>query len=252
MILEMDCGNSFIKWRLVRAPLGVASASGIVKSATQLLGELASVEPGSLAYCRFVSVRGEKESRRLAELIRVRFGIPVAIAESAKVLAGVQNGYDDYKRLGLDRWLALVAAYKLSAKACIVFDLGTAVTCDFVDSSGVHVGGYICPGIPLMRNQLRTHTNKIRYNDALVDKGTMLLGPGRNTAQAVERGCLLMMRHFVASQVLLASEYLGDDVDVLLTGGDAFLAADAVPYARLVPDLVFKGLAIACPAPGDC
>ena len=34
---------------------------------------------------------------------------------------------------------------------------------------------------------------------------------------------------------------------VFLTGGDAPLVREAVPQARVVPDLVFVGLAMACP-----
>ncbi|RMT56090.1 Type III pantothenate kinase [Pseudomonas savastanoi] len=32
-----------------------------------------------------------------------------------------------------------------------------------------------------------------------------------------------------------------------MTGGDAALVADVLPGARIVPDLVFVGLALACP-----
>ena len=45
----------------------------------------------------------------------------------------------------------------------------------------------------------------------------------------------------------MAGEVLGDDFDVFLTGGDAMLVMDVLPQARVVPDLVFIGLAIACP-----
>ncbi|MCY1382850.1 Type III pantothenate kinase [compost metagenome] len=71
--------------------------------------------------------------------------------------------------------------------------------------------------------------------------------PGRSTVEAVERGCLLMLRGFVQAQIELAAEHLGDDFEVFLTGGDALLVRDVSPRARVLPDLVFTGLAIACP-----
>ena len=40
---------------------------------------------------------------------------------------------------------------------------------------------------------------------------------------------------------------LGGGFTVFITGGDAGLVADVVPDARIVPDLVFVGLAMACP-----
>lgn len=39
----------------------------------------------------------------------------------------------------------------------------------------------------------------------------------------------------------------GDDFTLFLTGGDAGLVSDVVPQAQVIPDLVFVGLAIACP-----
>jgi type III pantothenate kinase len=100
-----------------------------------------------------------------------------------------------------------------------------------------------------MRNQLRTHTRKIRYDDIAAEQAHESLSPGRTTVEAVERGCTLMLRGFVLTQLELARSYWGDDFTVFLTGGDAGLVADAVPGARLVPDLVFVGLAMACPLP---
>ena len=73
--------------------------------------------------------------------------------------------------------------------------------------------------------------------------------PGRSTIEAVERGCLLMLRGFVQTQLELARDYWGRDFDVFLTGGDASLVSNMLPGARVMPDLVFVGLALACPIP---
>ena len=128
-----------------------------------------------------------------------------------------------------------------------MLDFGTAVTADFIAADGEHLGGFICPGMPLMRNQLRTHTRRIRYDDLSAERALVNLLPGRTTVEAVERGCLLMLRGFVLTQLELARSYWGDDFVVFLTGGDADLVSGMVPQGRLVPDLVFVGLAMACP-----
>ncbi len=98
-----------------------------------------------------------------------------------------------------------------------------------------------------MRNQLRTHTRKIRYSDLAAERALESLVPGRTTVEAVERGCSLMLRGFVLTQLDLARSYWGADYSVFLTGGDADLVSGIVPEARVVPDLVFVGLAMACP-----
>jgi type III pantothenate kinase len=51
----------------------------------------------------------------------------------------------------------------------------------------------------------------------------------------------------VDAQLTLATEHLGDDFDVFVTGGDAALVKEMLPGALFVPDLIFIGLAIACP-----
>ncbi|PTQ71227.1 pantothenate kinase [Pseudomonas sp. GV071] len=248
MILELDCGNSFIKWRVLDAQ-SIVVGGGVVGSSEELLTDLFALPGLALRAARLVSVRSDEETSALTELLLERFGIASLCARSAEVLAGVRNGYSDYQRLGLDRWLAILAAYKLAGKACLVLDLGTAVTSDFVGADGGHLGGFICPGVPLMRNQLRTHTRRIRYDDDAAERALQKLSPGRSTVEAVERGCSLMLRGFVQTQLELAREYWGDSFEVFLTGGDAGSVEEILPVARVMPDLIFIGLAIACPLP---
>lgn len=249
MILELDCGNSLIKWRVIFRADGRVVAGGGVACADQLLEALGRVVGLALSYCRLVSVRSDEETARLVGCLILRYPMEVCTATPARALAGVSNGYEDYRGLGLDRWLAVVGAYRLAAGACLVLDLGTAVTSDLVSATGEHLGGYICPGLPLMRSQLRTHTRRIRYDDLDAARASESWSPGRSTIEAVERGCALMLRGFVLTQLDLAREYLGEGFQVFLTGGDAALVCEALPLARVMPDLVFVGLAIACPLP---
>ena len=247
MILELDCGNSFIKWRVLKSEKASAAAEGVVGSDLALIESLTAIPWLLLTRCRLVSVRASEETGRLVEALQGAFSVSVSCAAPAREMAGVRNGYEEFERLGLDRWLAMLGGYKLASGACLVLDFGTAATADFIAADGEHLGGFICPGMPLMRSQLRTHTRKIRYDDAAAEQALERLSPGRTTAEAVERGCTLMLRGFVLTQLELAQNYWGNDFTVFLTGGDADLVSDAVPQARLIPDLVFVGLAMACP-----
>ncbi|WP_434571467.1 pantothenate kinase [Pseudomonas sp. Z3-8] len=247
MILELDCGNSFIKWRVVRADGVTPVGGGVVGSDSDLLASLTGSDKFQLKKCRLVSVRTPEETDSLVASLVETFGVSVARATPTQEMAGVTNGYEDYERLGLDRWLALLGGYHLASGACLVLDFGTAITADFVAPDGQHLGGFICPGMPLMRNQLRTHTRRIRYDDTAAERAHESLAPGRATVEAVERGCMLMLRGFVLTQLELARRYWGEDFEVFLTGGDADLVSGVVPDAKVVPDLVFVGLAMACP-----
>jgi type III pantothenate kinase len=247
MILELDCGNSFIKWRVLLADEARVFAEGVVDSDLALLDSLRGCEGLALKHCRLVSVRTNAETSALIASLSDAFGVSVICAAPAREMSGVRNGYEDYERLGLDRWLAMLGGFHLASGACLVLDFGTAVTSDFIAAGGEHLGGFICPGMPLMRNQLRTHTRRIRYDDLAAERALENLVPGTTTVEAVERGCSLMLRGFVLTQLELARGYWGQDFTVFLTGGDAGLVSEVVPGARVVPDLVFVGLAMACP-----
>lgn len=247
MILELDCGNTLIKWRVIEAGHDRVIGSGVVGSDDELVARLKAIPRLQLRHCRLVSVRTDEETERLMASLQVHFGVVPVMVRPAERLGSVTNGYEQYQRLGLDRWMAIVGGYRLARGACLVLDLGTAVTSDLVNSDGAHVGGFICPGISMMRNQLRTHTRRIRYDDLAAERALQAIEPGRSTVEAVERGCLLMLQGFVKTQIDMAHQAFGESFTVFLTGGDAVLVQDVLPEAKVVPDLVFVGLAIACP-----
>lgn len=247
MILELDCGNSFIKWRLIEVAEQRVAADGFADNDAALLEQVNAALACPLRGARMVSVRSETETAMLCDQLRAAYGVQTQVALPALETAGVRNGYEDAQRLGMDRWLAAVGAYHLAQGACLVLDFGTAAKADFVAVDGQHLGGYICPGMPLMRSQLRTHTRRIRYDDDSAERALFNLLPGRSTVEAVERGCVLMLQGFARSQLEQAQSLMGAPVQVFLTGGDAPLVQAVVPQARWVPDLVFVGLALACP-----
>lgn len=246
MILELDCGNSFIKWRVITDLDGSLITEGVAGHVGDLIQDVLAQGVGGVARCRLVSVRNDAETAAIEDTLTGSLGISVSSARPSRSMAGVINGYRDNHRLGLDRWLAIIAAYNLCQGACVVVDLGTAITVDLVSPGGEHLGGYIAPGVALLRAQLLAHTRRIHYDAAEAEAALSEFAPGRDTAEAVERGCLLMARSYVSSQIGLAKNHLGQDAIVYVTGGDAALAAD-LSEVRCVPDLVFRGLAIACP-----
>ncbi|MGK9067571.1 type III pantothenate kinase [Stutzerimonas chloritidismutans] len=245
MILELDCGNSFIKWRIVCGVYGRPVLRGIAAGVDELLQAI-SAAGRPIDHCRMVSVRGDAETASLVSAVGAALGVDVSRAVPSRAIGAVINGYRDFERLGMDRWLAIIGAYHLCGRACLVIDTGTAVTVDFVGDDGRHMGGYIAPGIGLMREQLLSHTRKVYYGTLEAQAALSNLAPGRSTAEAVERGCVRMMRAYIKSLLDEASTTLGENFDVFVTGGDAALVVD-LPGVTFVPDLVFDGLAVVCP-----
>lgn len=245
MILEVDCGNTFLKWRVLGGAAQHVMWHGEAKSEAELLTQLSDAGVSSLRRGRLVSVRADGETKSLISALSMKYSIQLALAKSGKTLAGVTNGYFDYALLGDDRWLAIVAAFALRKSACLVLDVGTAVTADYVDASGMHRGGFICPGIKLLRKQLDLSTAKVACLPGELRAANA--APGQQTADAVARGTELMLLGFINTQVSMAHEFWGADCSILVTGGDAALVEQHFREVITVPDLVFRGLALACP-----
>jgi len=127
MIMELDCGNSLIKGRVISAADGSLLASSVTSQAADLAQELLVHGVGKITRCLLVSVRSEEETCALVDVLSSALGVEVSRVCPAKDVAGVTNGYRDQGRLGLDRWLAIIAAYGMWQGPCLIIALGTGV-----------------------------------------------------------------------------------------------------------------------------
>lgn len=244
MILELDCGNSLIKWRITSDDNTQIIKRGVNQCIEHLLTEMDN-ERLIINFCRIVSVRSMQETEQILCSLKKRYPLVKQALSSAEYL-GVKNGYSDYRRLGPDRWAAIVATYLQTKKASLILGFGTAIISDLINSQGQHLGGFIAPGLLLMRQQLLSNTGRIYYHEDLAKN---MLAPvthvGSSTEEAVNGGCHLMVQGFISQQLLLAQKYLGADFVIYITGGDAIHFS--IQNAHYVPDLVFDGLALLCP-----
>jgi len=232
MILDIDAGNSRIKWRL--SGNGRVLAQDSQPTAALAAGEaLVLPETAAVKEVRLASVAGPQ----IMAALQKQFAGLLRVAKVSPAAGGVTCGYQQPERLGVDRWLALVAAYQQVQQAVLVIDAGSAMTMDLVGPKGEHLGGYIVPGLRLMANALWQGTEDVKVTSG--DFQNMLV-PGTDSQQAVDRGCLLVA---VSAVEKLASQY---PAHILLTGGDAKYLGDALSLDHShCPDLVLDGLAIA-------
>lgn len=237
MILELDAGNSRVKWRLIAANGEIVRSGSGVGASVHAIGMPESERPARI---RVVSVRGPEFEARLREESALIWGVLPEFARSTAVSAGVLNGYEVPASLGADRWMALLAAYSDCEAACCVVDAGTAITLDVVAEAGRHEGGYIVPGISLQRRKLEESTS-IRLS-AVPDWSDVSLGVSTNSA--VQNGIVSMVSDWIACE----SRGRGK---LYLTGGDAEFLSRRLEVLevehQLVPDLVLNGLAHALP-----
>ena len=286
MILEIDAGNSRIKWRIVgenELHPDVVVAGNVLTAVTSTSGA-GGLEQIILDLDRHIkninrvkvsSVRGEQFQADLVAILNEKWQLQPEFAEVEKSCGGVTNSYINVSMMGIDRWLALLAAYKKTANACCVLDFGSAITFDSVDAEGIHQGGYIVTGFHLMQESLARKTPAL--NIALQD--LVSLEPGQNTQEAISNGISTMVTGFAercykqfleknikgisqqGMQGMQGIEAIGNiegnaqqvdsnevEVNCFLTGGDAMLASKNLAWPhRVEKDLVLEGLSIALP-----
>lgn len=245
MILELDIGNSRIKWRLLDENSGSPSNVSYAHNLPALYTELLQIPVPIMV--RIASVRSGEIAGELEKWVREHWSLPVHIAKVSQSVGGVRNQYEHQNRLGVDRWLAMLAAFGKSNRACVVIDSGTAFTIDVVDRHGLHLGGYILPGLQLMRGSLEQNTG-IRLA-GLGDSGTIALGNSTDTA--VNQGTLAALVSLI-DKVVSQARIVDANARIFFAGGDAELLAShaKVDDFEIASTLVLDGLAIACPGPG--
>ena len=236
MILDIDIGNSFVKWRLSDGAEVRQFGSQSTKSIGQQRG-LDLPEEVSISQARLSSVAASSVQNALVTQIKNQFNAKVTLAKVSSTAAGVRCGYADPSSLGVDRWLAVVAAYHLYQTSLLIVDAGSAMTLDLVSEDGRHLGGYILPGLTLMRDALWRGTDRVKVDREVDECG---IYPGMDTITAVNHGSLLAA---IATVEKLANQYQSK---VVVTGGDA---KKLLPYLHpnidYLPDLVLDGLALA-------
>ncbi len=151
---------------------------------------------------------------------------------------GVGNAYLQPSKLGVDRWLALIAARAHYSGDVCVIDCGTALTVDVLDADGRHRGGLICPGLATMQSALMANTAALQS-----DNGQPRPALATATEPAIANGALMA----AVGVIEATAKRLAIDHRLVLTGGDAEIIGSALQVdAAVEPLLVLKGLAIAC------
>lgn len=236
--LEIDLGNSRLKWRRLDAS-GQRLDGGVLDA--RPLPDLAALLAGAKGIpVRVSSVGGEAQDTALRDALGAQGAGEVRFARSGAAHGRLVAGYRAPERMGVDRWLALVAGAARTDGAFAVLDAGSALTLDLVDADGGHLGGWIVPGLRMMRTALLSGTAGVRVPEPAMDGAP---APGRDTLEAVGYGTLFMARDFVAGR-LAAFRARAPEALLIVTGGDGPRVAEGLPGPREdVEDLVLDGLA---------
>jgi len=241
MILEIDMGNTRMKWRIRDGKKTLVQAAVGIEESFDLLIERIEPHRRAINTVSVASVVGEQLEQGLADWSIRYLKLQPTFARSGAICGFVRNGYREPNLLGVDRWLGMVAAYQLVSGACIVVSGGTAITVDLIAHDGEHMGGFIAPGLNLMLDSLTSGTRQIKL-DRVVP--ALELRPAVATTDAVYSACAAMLTGLIDNGVRqLRRLDQNNEFQMVFTGGDAGKLLPFYPQARLVPDLVLDGLA---------
>lgn len=239
MTLLLDMGNTRLKWAVSGVP-GIWQAQGVADWQSGAFGVLAADWGGLARPDRVVAasvVDAERESR-ISALAATLFNRPVTWLRTPAYACGVRNSYAEPERLGVDRFLAMVAARADGHAPCVLASAGTALTLDAMTGDGRHLGGLIAPGPRLMQQALLGATAQVRPTRA-----GEIVEIADNTADAVASGSWQAAAALIERFYRQASARLGQDTGLILAGGDAALLQPMLSiHSRLRHDGVLRGL----------
>lgn len=243
--LLLDVGNSRIKWGLLDGgniyKTGHISQNRIRDKGLQVL---TSRLPRRVDEVFVSNVAGSSFATRLSGVVGLHCDCDVRFARSQREGWGLRNGYTQPRRMGVDRWVAMVGAWAEVQGACLVIDVGTALTLDAIDDGGAHLGGQIVPGSTAMTSALASATSDLpSVRPLTAGKAASMQMFGRSTAAAMREG----VQNAIVGAVERAFQTLqagGSTPQAVLTGGDASRILDALATQPLHrPHLVLQGLA---------
>lgn len=163
-------------------------------------------------------------------------GRRIHVARTQAALAGVRIAYAQPGQLGVDRFLALLAARARSTDATLLVGIGTALTIDLMDDAGLHLGGRIAPSPSLMREALHARAMQLPAS------GGKPVDFAADTRDALASGCEGAALGLIHDSLGAATRQLGTTPALLLHGGGASALRSRLPQAVEVPALVLEGL----------
>ena len=248
MFLAIDIGNTNVTlgvyrgerleatWRIATVHDRMSDEYGILL--TQLLGHR-GVVPGQITGVALASVVPS-----LTGTFRKVCGDYLgqeALVVDAGVKTGVRIRYENPREVGADRVVDCAAVQaKYGGPACVV-DFGTATTFDAISREGDYLGGAIAPGIGIAAEALFARASKL-YRVEIAPPAKAI---GTNTVAALQSGIFFGYVGLVEGLVARFCRELGDDMQVIATGGLAEVVARETPVIQHVdPWLTLDGLRI--------
>jgi type III pantothenate kinase len=213
MKLLIDIGNTRLKWAFARD--GEFVANGAIVHDGEPARIVSHLPAATIEEVWISHVTGAMHEAALNDAVLTHFVTPARYARTTAEWHGLKNAYREPERLGIDRWLAMIAAWHAKQGSACIVDAGTALTVDALNEHGQHLGGIIMAGLEAQQRAV-LGTTRFATRSLNATYGGHF---GYDTESCVRQGamfaCLGAIEH--------ASALAGITENCLLTGGDATL-----------------------------
>jgi type III pantothenate kinase len=231
-----DLGNTRLKCAPLQGDGAIGAVVGIDHDGAAFAPGWEALLPERIDAAFACSVAAPGLMLALLDALTRRCG-RISIARTQAALAGVRIAYPQPHRLGIDRFLALLAAHARAPQPWLVVGVGTALTIDLLAADGRHHGGRIAPSPTVMREALHARASQLpltggEYVEFAVD-----------TTDALASGCEGAALGVIDRSVTAATTLLGEPPRLLLHGGGAHALLPRLHHAGHAPALVLEGLA---------
>ena len=212
--IYLDIGNSSLKLAEKQNGDWFIVYRESLNEAEKLIDFVKKNYPGS--HMIVSSVRAD-----ISEIITSNFNdTKITLLSSLSIPPAMLN-YGTPKTLGLDRFLACLAAWKMSLSDVVVVDTGSACTIDFMSKAGVFMGGIITPGLGMIRDSITAKLPELPVPEVVIPE----VWPGKTTAESIQWGAYWgyaeMVKRFL-DKYLEKHPYAA----IYLTGGDAVFLSE--------------------------
>lgn len=234
MNLVIDIGNTLSKVAVIEGDV-ILHTSSFNSLSTSDIGELLKKYP-DINRAILSSVGDEKDD--LEQYLDSKLSYFIRMSHETAI--PIINRYDTPDTLGMDRIVGAVGANsQFPQRDILLFDLGSAITIDFISFKGEYEGGNISPGMEMRFKSLHHFTNKLPLCYAKDEKISLI---GKNSENAIRNGVVIGITSEIDAYIDKFREK-NREIMIIFTGGDAKYFVYKVKNAIFVDyDLLLKGL----------
>ncbi len=188
---------------------------------------LKNIEYEDYNYIYYISVNNERTKE-----IKNLFPNIIELKKEKNIFNSLYN----IDNMGIDRFICIYYIVNKKEYPALIIDSGTCDTIDFINEEGVHLGGYILPGLMSLSKAVNTFTDELPLVDPDFSTNIPI-----NTEQAIGYGVYFQWLSGIMYFINFANSIIPNS-KIIITGGNANKIKDIIKDVEIDDLLIFKGM----------